>query len=359
MKKFLYIIIGIFIGWIIFAQTNAISNWTQTLFGENWGIYSPTKSNTTTTPSFVITPDAKVGVWLANAENLKHTNMKAWYIMAQGYCFEKSKECVTSFEQSLSNTINFNPVIESKLNPKDAKWEPYVPELWKTFFIDMNSDFINNVWMDPNYGTGEFIGQQATNWFNIWYSYFNAFSTLPKSLFVEEWDNLSPAILAKKWEWNFVETPEKNLIYCRIRQENWIIRNFFDKNRCKNDNQVINYYYCDNNSRWCGYPKLEIKLTMWNSTTAEKCDQYPQHPILKISSWWSPTTMELKSTSYENNQDPNTPTICKQYQIIHSRLQARLIIEDHNLNPAQSLVELAKTNKLKIWIWRMWLNLLQ
>lgn len=361
MKKFLYIIIGIFIGWIIFAQTNAISNWTQTVWKNNiYWIFSPNKNNLEAIPNISIHPDSRLWVWLTNENSITDSSFRSWDVIAKRYCFENSKECVSTFQQSISNIITFSPNVSiNKTKAKDSNNNPYINELNKPFFMVIDSEFLNNIWMDPDYGTGEFRGQQATNWFDIGYWDFYILNGTPRQFFVENSNNFFPYSVTLKNQ-PFIPWGSRKLVSCHKIDSDWIKRPYFNTKNCSSWN-IDTVNYCDLNSKICWVTVIEFRLTINNVEARHWCENYEYWPKLRYYSWYNEKLFKTLTTEYYriNEYLNNISDTCKKLPNIKSKVQARIVMSSYRDIPAQSLVEKIKIQSNIVGIGRFGISLLQ
>lgn len=350
-KKIIYFI------WILILFFTIISvysqwNWIQTTIWNKFWIWSPNK-NTNQTPNLVISDNNKIGLWLSDISSLDSSDFRSWDVVANRYCFENSKECVTTFQQWFTNVDIYNPVLPSDLLSSwlvtDIDGKSITPKTWESFFITFNKKFIDIIWMDPNYWEWEFRWQQATNWFDFGYNYISINNPAMRSIWLEEGDNFSPSYGSIYANWVFVPWHNKAFIYCTIKNKYWLNNTVGDIIQCSdNNNQVINNVYCDLGSKKCWYPVIQVRLTMW--INAPQCTNLNYHPILSFSSWGSPSMFSLKSWPYAKTDFSNISPECLSIGNTHSKLQMRIVNTWYSHVPPQSLLKLFQDwVELKAW----------
>lgn len=266
-------------------------------------------------------------------------------VMADEFCFREKNECVKTFQQNLSNTQYFN--IENVPNDSDyyryGRWDLFRKE-WNGWYFDINETTLNKIGMAN--GT-------TTNWFRVAWSYMQPYESFPRSLFVEQWDNLSPifdtTISGSPTAW-------QNYGYCWYKRNSDGIKITSSNCLSAPDGWTIeSTVICDQSKNHSGYVSIQYKLLSW---AGPQCDSHNWSSIMSNASWWSPEVLNFRSTAYQSAPSVYTPDWCA-YQNLHSQIVARIIISDYGTCKAGSLVQYAKDSPRTIKLKSIGISLLK
>ncbi len=266
-------------------------------------------------------------------------------IMADEFCFREKNECVKTFQQNLSNTQYFN--IENAANDSDyyryARWDIFRKE-WNAWYLDLNETTLNKIGM---------ANATTTNWFRVAGSYMQAYETAPRSLFVEQGDNLSPifdtTISGSPTAW-------QNYGYCWLKRSSDGIELTTTSCLTPPDGwTVTSTVMCDQSKNHSGYVSIQYKLLTW---AWPQCDSHNWSSIMSNASWWNPEVLNFRSTAYQSGPSAYSPDWCA-YQNMHSQIVARIVITDYNTCTAGSLMQYAKDSPRTIKLKSIGISLLK
>lgn len=383
MNKKLYILVWIIIGFLALSQASAIENWIQTIFVKNnkthWWIWSTKKNNTNTIPSVTITEDSRLWVGLKREATITNTDnyYTEWDIIAQRFCIEWTRECTSSFKQDLSSRYIYN------FYPKPFVWEnwkkrelsiawqdeqfsvPYT-DTSKPIYIRITPEVLNEIWMDPDYGTGEFRGQQATKWVDIWVNVdLEAYSKFPKQLYFY-WSDTVWAHYDKRENWHYRPQEWWALRSCYYTDANWVANRFSSNiNFCSNPaNNINRTLYCNLTKNHCWISGVEFRLVPsvthgWNwPIDGNDCRNIDYAWIIRTHRTSRLDINFFTTTSYTNPPTSYEPAKCW-YSNMVSAIQMRVVLLPIWSLPAQSLIEHAKNFKLSVKINEVWVQVLK